>query len=427
MLNANILKQDYDILIVGAGVVGSSLALALSNLPLRIALIEKKPFKEDAKLSDNLHNDKPIALNAASIQILQTLSLWPALLPCANPIESVHISQQGYFAQSRINAKQLGIPQLGYVVPAAGLGAECTKALIQCSINKIPKAASLDLFNPAQCQAINKLPQTWEVTFTQQQEKFIIYPRLIVAADGSDSTVRKLLNIGIKISSETKAALVATLTMSCHHQHIAYQRFTDSGIIACLPLVGNKIGLVWTATKPIIDALPDLLLTDFVEKLQQHFNYRFGKLNCDNKPQIYPLKSFIAEIQAQPGLVLLGNAAHTLLPVAAQGLNLALQDMSVLADIIADSLLTKKDVAGAGLSHAYLNARLSIQKQIIGFTEQLEQLQTRFKPLTFIYNNGLLAMDILPVCKRSLSRRLMGTHGRLSRLIRGLTLEQEEY
>jgi 2-octaprenyl-6-methoxyphenol hydroxylase len=419
------MKQDYDILIVGAGIVGSSLALALSHLPLRIALIEQLPFKSPDTPSSL--ESKPLALNIASIRILQTLNLWAALESDANPIQSVHISQQACFAQSRISAKELGVPQLGAVIPAARLGCELINALLQTAAKKTTQGV-LDLYNPAKCELISKSEQAWEVSFSSHvNQKKIIHPRLIIAADGTDSTVRSLLNIGKKIRNKSEAALTTFIDTTCHHQHIAYQRFTKKGIIACLPLPANKIGLVWTSKRQTIEALQCLTESDFLENLQQHFSYRFGKLLKYTKPRVYPLESFIAESQAQAGLIFLGNAAHTLLPIAAQGLNLALQDMAELADLIANTLDMRKDLGGSSLSQSYLNARLAVQRQIIGFTEQLTRLQTRFGPLTFIYNSGLLAIDLLSPCKRTLSRRLMGTHGRLPRLIRGLSLKQEEY
>jgi len=421
------MRQNYDVLIVGAGVVGSSLALALSHLPLRIALIEQIPFRFEPPLS---LDSKPIALNVASMRILQTLALWPALAAYANPIRQVHISQQACFAQSRISAKDMGVAQLGCVIPAARLGSELIKALSECAAGKTAAKASLDLFNPAQCQSISKAKQAWQVLFsTAENEKIVIYPRLVIAADGSDSSVRDLLNIALlKTSSQSAAALTTSIDISTSHQHIAYQRFTPQGIIASLPLLSNKIGLVWTADQATINVLKDLTELDFSDRLQQHFSYRFGQLVRCTKPRIYPLRSFIAQSQAQPGLVLLGNAAHTLLPIAAQGLNLALQDMSVLADIIANALKTATDLADPSLSQSYLDARLPVHQQIIGFTNHLaERFQSRFKPLTFIHNNGLLIMDLFAPCKRNLSRRLMGTHGRFSRLMRGLTLQQEEY
>lgn len=419
------MKPYYDILIVGAGIIGSSLALALSQLPLRIALIEQTPFNSDADL---LHPEsKPIALNLASLRILQTLKVWPALEIYANPIKHVHVSKSACFAQLRINAKELGVPQLGAVIPAARLGHELLKALFQVSTRRTSQG-TLDLYNPASCQSIIRHEGAWQVIVSHlQDEKKIVYPRLIIAADGTHSTVRSLLNIGLKIRATSETALTSFIDINHHHRHIAYQRFTQQGIIACLPLLDNKIGLVWTAKKAIIENLKNLTESAFLENLQQHFSYRFGKLLHFTKPQVYTLKSSISESQAQAGLILLGNAAHTLLPIAAQGLNLGLHDMAECVDLIANALQQHKDLADDNLARSYLKSRLTAQRQIIGFTEQLRRLQSRFGPLTFIYNNGLLAMDLLSPCKKNLSRRLMGIHGRLPGLVRGLTLQQEEY
>lgn len=412
------MKQDYDILIVGAGIVGTSLALALLDLPLRIALIEQSSFKT---LDISLFSEsKPIALNLASLRIFQALNVWSALEAYANPIKSVHISKQACFTQSRINAKDFGVSELGTVIPAACLGHQLTKALLQ-NVASNKKLGCLDLYNPASCESIERLGGAWQVIVSGQKEKKIIYPRLIIGADGTYSTVRKLLNIGLKTKPFSEAALTSFIDTSLHHQDIAYQRFTNQGIIACLPLRNNKIGLVWTSEQPLLETLQNLTELDFLENLQRHFSYRFGKLLHYTKPQIYALKSCVAEVQAQAGLILLGNAAHTLLPVAAQGLNLGLQDMAECVDLIGKAM-GQYHLGDARLAQSYLKSRLTAQRQIIGFTEQLTRLQTQSGPLTFIYNNGLLAMELLSPCKRNLSRRLIGIHGRLPRLIRGLTL-----
>lgn len=413
------MKQDYDILIVGAGIVGTSLALALLDLPLRIALIEQYSF-ETLDISSPSES-KPIALNLASLRILQALNIWPALKVYANPIKSVYISKQACFTQSRINAKDFGLSELGTVIPAAHLGQQLTKALLQIVASKT-KLGCLDLYNPACCESIERLGGAWQVVVTSQKEKKIIHPRLIIGADGTHSMVRKLLNIGLKTKPISEGALTSFIDISLHHQDIAYQRFTKEGIIACLPLRENKIGLVWTSEQSLLETLQNLTEFEFLENLQRHFSYRFGKLLHYTKPQVYPLKSCVAEVQAQAGLILLGNAAHTLLPVAAQGLNLGLQDMAECVDLIAKALEQYQDLADARLAQSYLKSRLTAQRQIIDFTEQLTRLQTQFGPLTFIYNSGLLAMELLSPCKRNLSRRLMGIHGRLPSLSRGLTL-----
>ncbi len=415
--------KDYDILIIGAGIVGVSLVLALSHLPLRIALIEQAPLNQTD--SAPVTESKPIALNYASVRILQTLIPWLDLSACANPIEAVHISEQGCFAAARITAKEMAVTALGYVVPGAQLGWILTKALFQ--ENKTSRQLALDIFNPAQCQALIKKAHTWEAVITEKGEAKTICARLVIAADGSHSVVRQLLDIAIKKQSEGQAALVTTLNLARHHHHIAYQRFTTQGIIALLPLLGNKVGFVWTAPQPIIEELQLLTESEFLVRVQSLFAYRLGYFLESGPLNIYPIKSFIAESQVQPGLILLGNAAHTLSPIAAQGLNLALQDMAELADILTQAFNMKKDLMDPSIGQRYLAARLPLQKQLIRFSENLGNVfKQKFGPLTFIRNGGLLAFDLITPLKINTSRRLMGISGRLSPLVRGLAYQQEK-
>jgi 2-octaprenyl-6-methoxyphenol hydroxylase len=419
--------KDYDILVVGAGIVGTSLVLALSRLPLRIALLEQTSLK-DRTLAQS--ENKPIALNYASIRILQALIPWSALSVYANPIETVHISEQGCFAAARIRAQEMGVTVLGYVIPAAKLGEACINTLLELAETKKHENRSLDLFNPAQCNTLTKTTEGWKALVTTQTDgkQLTIHARLVIAADGSHSSVRNLLGIGIRQSKEGgQKALVTTLNLARHHNHTAYQRFTNEGVIACLPLLGDKVGLVWTAAQPFID---DLLLStesDFLARLQAIFAYRLGKFLGSSKLRAYSITSFIAELQAKPGLILLGNTAHTLSPIAAQGLNLALQDMAELADILTKASYMKKDLADPVISQTYLATRSPIQKQLIGFTENLAGLfKQKFSPLTLLRNNGLLTFDLVSPLKKNISRRLMGIHGRLPALASSLVDQQKK-
>ncbi|MDQ8040015.1 MAG: FAD-dependent monooxygenase [Rickettsiella sp.] len=418
------MNQDCDILIIGAGIVGVSLVLALSHLPLRIALIEQVPinYSTDSIVTTE---SKPIALNYGSIRLLQSLLPGIDLLAYANPIKSVHISKQACFAAARINAKEMGVSALGYVVPAAQLGLVLTKALLH--LTKVSKLINFTIFNPAQCQALLKTRQGWEALVTTKKgELQTVSARLVIAADGSNSIVRKLLDIGIKEQKEGQMALVTTIKLTRHHCHRAYQRFTDQGVLAFLPLLENKVGLVWTGGQ-LIKALQSLTESDFLARLQLLFGYRLGRFLERGASTIYPIKSFIAESQVQPGLILLGNAAHTLSPIAAQGLNLALQDMAELVDVLTKSFAAKKDLVDPCIGQTYLTARLDIQEQLLKFTENLGGLfKETFGPLTLIRNSGLLAFDLVFPLKRNLSRRLMGIHGRLPPLVRGVGYQQEK-
>lgn len=418
------MNQDYDILIIGAGIVGMSLVLALSHLPFRVALIEQAPINPtDSMLTAE---SKPIALNYASVRLLQTLLLWADLAAYANPIESVHISEQACFAAARIKAKEMGVSALGYVIPAAQLAWVLTKALLQ--LTKTSKQLSLDIFNPAQCQKLLKTEQGWEAhVTTKENELKTISARLVIAADGSNSIVRKLVDIDVKAQNEGQMALVTTLKLTRHHQHSAYQRFTDQGVIATLPLLGNKVGLVWTGAQTQIEELQSLTESDFLARLQSLFAYRLSRFLERRPCSVYPIKSFIAEPQAQAGLILLGNAAHTLSPIAAQGLNLALQDMAELVDILIKAFRMQKDWMDPSIGRSYLMARLPAQKQLLKFTENLASLfKQKFGPLTLMRNSGLLAFDLVAPFKRNVSRRLMGMQGRLPPLVCGVSYQQEE-
>jgi 2-octaprenyl-6-methoxyphenol hydroxylase len=404
---------DYDILIIGGGIVGISLVSALSHLPLRIALIEQKPLSIDSQKD---WGGRPIALNYASSRILKNLIPWSDLAAHINPIETVHISEQGRFAAARIKAREMNVPVLGYVIPANALMRIFTQALMQ-------KAAlmplTLHVLNPAQCVALTKHHMSWQAVIKQNDQSLTLFARLVIAADGSHSSTRQLVGIDIQNVNEGQTAVSTTLHMAHPSAHTAYQRFTKQGIIAGLPLLGNKLGFVWTAPNALIAELTLLNPSDFLTRIQHVFAYRLGKFLAYDTPSVSPIKSFIAAPQAQPGFILLGNAAHTLSPIAAQGLNLALQDMASLVDILTKVLDTTKDLADPRISQDYLTARLPVQKQLLRFTEHLPNIfKLQFGPLTLLRNSGLLAFDLIPYLKRNTSRRLMGIYGRLPSLVR---------
>jgi len=404
--------KDYDILVIGAGVVGTSLVLALAHLPLRIALVEQRAFESaDPPALKN----KPIALNYASIHILQTLVPWSALSVHANPIKMVHVSEQGRFAAARIKAKEMGVTALGYVIPATQLNKVCTEALLQRATVSKNEKYGIDLYNPAQCKALTKTTNGWEILITTPKNKtaLTIHARLLIVADGSHSVTRNLLGIKVKKQRVEQRALSATLSLARHHHYTAHQRFTREGVVACLPLSENNVGIIWTAAHPFIDELSVCAEFDFLARLQSIFSYHLGKFVTSGPRCVYSTKSFIAELQAKPGLVLLGNAAHTLSPIAAQGLNLALLDMVELVDILIQAVYENKDLADPWISQTYLTNRLPPQRRSIGFTENLASVfRLRFIPLTLLRSSALLAFDLVPFFKKNISRRLMGIHGR---------------
>lgn len=387
-------SNQYDILIVGAGMVGTSLALALSSLPLRIALTEAFPIKTEAQFDAD---GRSLALTYGSARILQTLNVWKNLEQFATPIHTVHISDRGHFGMTRIKASEEKVPALGYVVPAPILGVELNKALLSLS--------QITLFNPATVQ--NIIGNTVELMTPEGVQT--ITAKLIVAADGTNSTIRKLKNIATEEKDYQQSAIATAITLTGTHNNIAYERFTEQGALAFLPLPGSCGGLVWTAPNDIIQQLQALSDEEFLQRVQSYFGYRLGKFLQVGKRHVYPLKMLLAKEQMCEGLVLIGNAAHTLHPIAAQGFNLGLMDVNLLAQVITEAAHAGKDISELSVLQKYEVLCKQSQQKIMKFTDSLTHLFAHdFLPLTLARNASLLTLDILSPLKRRLAKRLMG-------------------
>lgn len=417
------MKKNYDVIIMGGGLVGSVLALALSKYPLQIALVEQRSFALAPPIDTGA--SKPIALNYASIAILKNLGLWSAIASMVSPIHAVHISEQGTLASAKIQAQAIGVSTLGHVISAAQLAWKLTQALRHASAQ-----GNIDLWNPARCQGLNRHAHGWEVTIQTDTTSQTLDASLVIATDGVNSTARQLMGISLQKKNEAfkTQALVTTLHTSKLHDQVAYQRFTQQGILAFLPLLRkNRVGLVWTAPEMTIQTLIQLDDADFLARLHALFPKRLGSFSAKEAVQAHTLETFIAKKQAEPGFILLGNAAHTFSPIAAQGLNLALHDMAVLVDQIWVTLDAKKPLSHPSLTEQYLQQRLPAQRQIMSFTQRLTQIfSPRVQGLTLLRNSGLLVFDFIPLFKKTVSRRLMGIQGRLPTLIRGTVTGQQE-
>lgn len=394
------MQSDYDILIVGAGMVGTSLALSLSSLPLRIALTEAFPIQTTAKLDTD---GRSLALTYGTVTTLQKLNVWKNIEAYATAIQTVHISDRGHFGMTRIKASEEKVPALGYVVPAPILGVELNKAFLQLH--------SVDVFNPAKVQGLAKQSNDtgWTVDLSTAEGEKNITAKLIIAADGTHSTIRQLQNIQTEEKDYQQSALATAITLTRDHKNIAYERFTEQGAIAFLPLPDNRGGLVWTASNETIQQLQALSNTDFLQAAQTQFGYRLGKFLQVGKRHVYPLKMLYAKQQVQNGLVLLGNAAHTLHPIAAQGFNLGMLDVNLLTKIITEAVQAEEDFAALNILQTYETRCVRAQQKIMQFTDSLTHLFARnFLPLTLARNASLLTLDIVSPLKHRLAKRLMG-------------------
>lgn len=403
---------DYDLIIVGGGMVGASLACALEKQNIRIAMIEAVPYQAENQPS---YDDRAIALSYGTSRIFNGMGLWPEIKQHTTAIKHIHVSDQGRFGFTRLNHKQEGVDALGYVITARDLG----KALLK----KLDQLKNLTLISPATLTDLKLGDEHATAVINRDGNTEAVTARLIVAADGGNSIVRQKLDIRTTDHDYKQTAIIANITPERPHGFVAYERFTSQGPLALLPMDDNRCALVWTHNPEETTRILELDDASFLSELQLSFGNRLGRFLRAGKRSAYPLRLVRAREQVRNRLALIGNAAHTLHPIAGQGFNLGLRDVAALAQTIADARKSEKDIGELTILKLYAQWRSRDHQQVIGFTDTLvNTFSNRFPPLAFARNLGLLATDLIPPLKHSLARHSMGISGRLPRLARGLPL-----
>jgi 2-octaprenyl-6-methoxyphenol hydroxylase len=427
-------KNNFDLIIIGGGLAGASLACALRHVVLRhatlkIALVEAHPLNTDSQPS---YDDRTVALSYGSRCIFDGLGLWPSLAPYAEAINNIHISDRGHFGVTRLSKEQEGVEALGYVLENRNIGLQ-----LYAVINNSP---NIHLFCPAQLKTLQQDSQQVSVEIVtdshEDGKRQKLNAKLLVAADGNNSQVMKLLAIGSSRKSYNQVALISNVTPGNKHNNVAYERFTDTGPLALLPMLQNRCSLVWTLDPEQADYLYALDEADFLQQLQQRFGYRLGQFKKTGKRQLYPLFLQSATQMVQGRVALIGNAAHSVHPVAGQGFNLALRDIALLCELIVDSLPKPQqkspadssinsavDIGTQTLLQSYARLREDDIRRVYGFTDTLVKIfSNNITALAHLRSLGLFLVDVLPDIKHQLAAQNMGRSGHLSRLNRGLPL-----
>lgn len=399
-------KINYDLIIVGGGMVGASLACALKNSDLKIAIIEA--FSPNSKQQPS-YDDRAIALAYGSQVIFEAMGLWSQLATHSTAITDIHVSDRGHFGVTRLSAQQENIPALGQVITARTMGQVLNHALSQ--------QQNIEMICPASVAALTQHSDFIEVVLDDDRR---LSSKLLIAADGGNSTIRQLLNLGALQHDYQQTAITANITPERPHQGCAFERFTDSGPIALLPMSDNRCSLVWTVQSG--DEIDILKLSDhdFLAQLQDRFGYRLGKLIKVGQRNNYPLKLVQTDQTVQQRIVLIGNAAHNLHPIAGQGFNLGLRDVAALADVLST---TNNDCGDPHLLHDYKQWRQQDQDNVITMTGNLVTLFSNNNPiLGHLRGAALSVIGALPPAKHWLARKSMGLGRKQPRLGRGISL-----
>lgn len=393
-----------DIVIAGGGMVGISLALQLAaTLPesFSITLVEGFALPPPAP------NGKPdyhpsfdarsTALSYSTRIIYEKIGVWPELEQWLCPIETIHVSNRGHFGSSLLRAADYDWPALGYVVENAWLG----NSLIQ----QLHRQARIELRCPA--RVVDAKPCDAGLLLTLEgDDPPAIEAGLLVIADGAGSGLREALGVAVTDKPYRQQALVANVAFATPHEGCAFERFTDEGPLALLPLPAvagaeHRASLVWTLPPERAQWLQGCQAELFLGELQARFGYRLGKFTQVGERHAYPLSLSESVEQVRHSMVVMGNAAHALHPVAGQGYNLAMRDVAELARVLGDAARIGEPLGSLSVLQRYSRQQYSDQRRTIALSDLLPGLFMVSDPVVGLARDLLLAgLDITAPLKR---------------------------
>ncbi|GAA6206367.1 2-octaprenyl-6-methoxyphenyl hydroxylase [Thalassotalea sp. SU-HH00458] len=409
--------NQYDVIIAGGGLSGTLSALGLASLTkadgsaLTIAIIEANDIQQTPKLT---FDSRVLALSHGSAEYLKSLNVWQDIAPHAAPIKNIHISDRGYYGKARLAASNHHVSALGYVVEMSILGQAFLSKLSKLqSVGKSTPQADQNItwFCPDHITDISWHDDSVKVSLNSSQQ---LSAKLLLACDGGQSTCREFANISSSTKPYDQCALIANVSMAKPHHHIAFERFTESGPIAMLPLTDNgkeshKCSLVWTLTPEQATNMMALDDTLFKQALELAFGSWLGQVKTLGERAIYPLSLVQANEQVYHRMALIGNASHTIHPIAGQGFNLGLRDVQQLSDIIATNLANGADIADFSALMRYANDRKADHQQVIALTDSLVTLFSNdLPPLVAGRNIGLKVLNYCTPLKNRLVNKTMG-------------------
>lgn len=409
--HASVREIRCDVAVIGGGLVGASLACALAPLGVRVTLVEAVAPRAAAQPS---YDDRTLALSDSSCRILQSLGVWADIEPGATPIREIQVRELERPGVVVLKPDELGLDRFGHVVEARAFGAVMMEVL--------PRLPGLERLCPARLSGLEVDGAGARMEVNTEQGDVTVRAPLVVGADGADSFVREALAIPVERFDYGQTAVICNVTPEQEHRGRAFECFTPTGPIAVLPHVGQRCGLVWCVETERAPGLLELPEVEFLEQANRRFGGHLGAFLRMGRRSSYPLRLVRARDDVRPRAVIIGNAAHAIHPVGAQGFNLGLRDAAVLAEVLAEDRRRNPggDIGRPELLRRYSRWRAPDHEGTIGYSDGLARLFSNTGGLASAARTAaLLAHAFVPTLRRQLAVRAMGYRGRVPRLARG--------
>lgn len=394
---------DYDLAIVGGGIIGLTLACALKDSGLSIALIEAKPYSVAAM------KGQAYAVHLSSKLILEGIGIWDKILPQIEFFRSVRLSDADYPGVVEFQPTDLGTDVLGYVAEHQALLTPLQEFMQQC--------ANVEYLCPAEVVQTGYQPDGVEISLLVEGVSRNIRTRLLVAADGARSRIRTIAGIKTQGWQYWQSCIVAFVKPEKPHNNIAYERFWSSGPFAILPLPGNRCRIVWTAPHAEAKALVGLDDEQFLAELSRRYGDQMGELQLEGSRFVFPVQLMQSDRYVLPRLALVGDAAHCCHPVGGQGLNMGIRDAAALAQVVQSAYNQGEDIGNLQVLKRYERWRKRENLTILGFTDLLDRVfSNNFLPVAIARRCGLLILNLVQPLKKYALQLMTGLRGRLPQL-----------
>jgi 2-octaprenyl-6-methoxyphenol hydroxylase len=408
------MTERVEIAIVGGGMVGGTLAAALAQAGLSVALVDKA---DPAALLEEAHDGRTVAIAHATHRLLQATGLWTRLVPHAEPILDIRVSDGPSLLFLHYDHRELGEDPLGYIVEN-----RIVRRAIQA---RLAGLENLRFRAPADLAAHIVMPEGVALTLADGSE---IMAALLIAADGSDSALRRAMGIASAQWNYGQTAIVCVMGHEKPHRGVAHERFLPAGPFAVLPMTddpvhGHRSSIVWTEKSALVPAMLALSDAAFSHELYHRFGPWLGDVRVVGGRWSYPLRFAHAETYIKPRFALVGDAAHTMHPIAGQGLNIGLRDVAALAEVVVEAKRLGLDLGSPAVLERYQRWRRFDNQVLLSVTDSMNWLFSNdLGPVRLVRDLGMAAVNRMGPLKRLFMRHAMGVVGELPRLLRGEAL-----